>query len=268
MPTLSNPHVSAEFVQSQQYEVTARQWAVEYEGRFADSTDSVFKFDHVLRCAIGSEEDARPSRRYVVAWDPAAKRDRSSAVVLDVTERPFRVVRIVDAKGADYIVQVNTVVDLARTYGKAKVVVDASGHGQVLLDLLRRQGAWVEGVVFTSKSKPEAVTRLAVLIEQGNVQFPPSRELLDEFARYEVKTGPTGHARYGASGAGGYDDTITALALAVSAVDGKASVAPGWEALPPFIRTNDTVAIVNGRAIVSRGYEDGFPAESWTPFLR
>jgi hypothetical protein len=79
--------------------------------------------------------------------------------------------------------------------------------------------------------------------------------------------GPTGHARYGATDSG-FDDTITALALGVSAADGTGAMSPSWEALPPFIRTNDTVMLVDGRAVVHRGYEDGFPAESWKPWPR
>ncbi len=261
MRSSENPHISAAYVDGQRAQLTARQFDTEYEGRFADAGERVFAWDHVIACAVGGEDEPRGDARYVVGWDPAARRDRSALVVLDCTAKPWRAVKLADLKGADYLAQAAAVASVARRYNRARIVIDATCQ-TVLADLLRREGdLWVEAVVFTAESKAALVMNLALLVERHEVLFPASRDLLDEFARYEARTAPSGSVRFGAAGSGAFDDTITALALAAKGAG--ATTAPrsfASEGLPPWLTSSSPIFFSGARVVAA----DGLPDE-WDP---
>jgi phage FluMu gp28-like protein len=235
--SLDNPHVDAGYIEGQRREMTEAQYRTEYEGEFADAAGSLFRWDHVIACAVGAEEPPVPDRRYVLGWDPAIVRDRSGVVVLDVTCKPWRVVHVTDLRGRDYIEQVGEIATIAREHGKAKVIVDETAHGRVLVELLAREGTWVEGVMFTPRSKADLVTGLAVLFERRELVLPARRDLLDELRRYEVHVSDTGAVKYGA--VSGTDDLVTALALAVRGAGGHSEPRSFAEAgLPPFLTSS------------------------------
>ncbi|MBI5500850.1 MAG: hypothetical protein HY907_11455 [Deltaproteobacteria bacterium] len=216
-----NPYIDRGYVEGQRAEITDRQFRVEYGGEFLDQTDAVFRWDHVVRCTGGEQVEAGAHRRCVIGWDPALKRDRSGVAIIDATGKPLRCVHVEDIRGRDFVEQVQRVAELARLHGGAKVVVDGTGQGAVLVELLRRQGCWVEGVTFTTATKAEIVTALAVAIENGGIILPPNRDLLDELRFYEARAKPSGRIEYGAPVGGRiHDDLTTALALALRGVQG------------------------------------------------
>ena len=261
--TRANPHISAQFVEAQRAQMTDQQFAREFEGSFADATCTVFGFDHVAACAVGEEEEPRGDGQYVLGWDPAARRDKSAVVILDKSTKPWSVVKLGDLKGLEYLAQVATIASLARRYNRARIVVDATCQ-TVLADLLRREGDLsVDAVVFTSETKASLVMNLALVVERREIRFPPRRDLLDEFARYQAQTNPTtGHVRFGAVGAGTFDDMITALALAAKGAG--ATTTPrsfASEGLPPWL-TSSSTTFSSGARVVPAG---GLP-EEWEAF--
>jgi hypothetical protein len=239
MKTLDNPHIDASYVESQRVELTEAQFAAEYLGQFVDQQGAAFKWDHVRACIDGGEEQAtRGARRYRIGWDPARVRDRSGVAVVDVTEKPWRVVHVLDLRGVDYVEQVQRVADLARHFEGAKVVVDQTNES-TLVELLRRAGTWCEGVRFTVEKKAELVMSLQLVFERRELVLrPQDRDLLQELRFYEARVTAAGLVRYGApEGSKVHDDLVTAVALAIHGV-GSATHAPPFDekVLPPFMR--------------------------------
>ncbi len=238
MKTLDNPHIDASYVESQRAELTEAQFAAEYLGEFVDQQGAAFKWDHIRACIDGGEEHETPgSRRYRIGWDPARIRDRSGVAVVDVTEKPWRVVHVLDLRGIDYVEQVERVADLARHFEKAKVIIDMTNES-TLVELLRQAGTWCEGVRFTADEKPELVMRLQLLFERHELVLrPQDRELLQELRFYQARVTRSGHVRYGApEGSKVHDDLVTAVALAVRGVGTTTHAPPfGERVLPPFI---------------------------------
>jgi hypothetical protein len=149
--------------------------------------------------------------------------------VVDVTEKPWRVVHVLDLRGIDYVDQVHRVAELARHFEKAKVVIDMTNES-TLVELLRRAGTWCEGVLFTAEKKAELVMSLQLLFER--------KELVQELRFYQARVTRSGHVRYGApEGSKVHDDLVTAVALAVRGA-GATTHAPPFDEkiLPPFIR--------------------------------
>jgi hypothetical protein len=260
LQSAENPHIDQGFVAAQRAGVTARQWATEYEGAFAETEGSLFRWDHVVACADATEGPPEPGASYAIGWDPAARRDASAVVVVDLTARPPRVVHVEDVRGGDYVGQVSRVASLARLYHGARVVIDATGHGAVLADMLRREGTWTKAFTFTARSKASLLTRLAVLLEHRRLRIPSNRrDLLDEMRNYEITTSATGSQTFGVPERAGHDDLVTALALAVEGLttDGTLAREPD---LPPFLPPLGRLPV--GSALMG---SDGLPDEwiSW-----
>jgi phage FluMu gp28-like protein len=262
MNSTDNPHVDRAYIEAQRREMTEAQFRQEYLGEFSDAHDSIFRWDHIMAAASGQVEGAQSARRYVVGWDPALRRDRSGLAVLDVTSKPWRLVRLADLGRQDYVEQSSQVVGTAREFNGAKVMVDATGQSQVLVELLKREGVWCEGVTFTAATKAEMLQGLVVLFERHEIIIPSDRRLIDELRFYEATVGQAGRVKLGApEGAKHHDDLVTALALAAWGAGGATRpLSPADVDLPPFLTSNSRYPV---DALTSRPGD--LPEDAWQP---
>jgi phage FluMu gp28-like protein len=155
--------------------------------------------------------------RYSVGWDPAKYRDRSAVIVLDVTdERPQHVVCCQTLEGRDYALQIQRVAELAASYNRADVLMDATGNA-ALLEQMQATGTRVEGYSFTNATKQELIDGLVLVLEQDRVTFPATLSaLIAELRYYSYTLTAAGNVKLGApERAGATDDLTTALALAL-----------------------------------------------------
>jgi hypothetical protein len=114
----------------------------------------------------------------------------------------------------------------------SRIYLDATGHGQPLVDLFRQHARSVKvmPVYFTHGDRREAdwqqvrlgkaylVTRLQLLLQTHRLHLPrtPHAETLaQELMSYEIRLPPDANDRYGAFAVGNHDDLVTALGLAV-----------------------------------------------------
>jgi hypothetical protein len=119
---------------------------------------------------------------------------------------------------------------LEERYGKAHFYVDATGVGQPVVNLLRKEDLYLTSVYITSGQHlrkegldiylPKAllVSRLQVLLQTGRIHLPKTSEaetLAKELLDYEIKVEEDGKDSYGAFRVGSHDDLVTALGLAV-----------------------------------------------------
>ena len=150
-------------------------------------------------------------------------------------EDVFHVVHAQRWRGTAYPVLVDTLTDLLRRpplAGQTDLVVDATGVGRPVLDLLdaaKRSGAldtWARPVTITAGlvegagtvPKYALVQAVEVALQTGRLRIadglPLAPVLREELLNFQAKVSPTGHARFEAAGAG-HDDLVVALALAV-----------------------------------------------------
>jgi hypothetical protein len=265
MKSIDNPHIDRAYIEAQRSELTEAQFAAEYLGEFVDLEGAVFKWDQVRACIDGGYVDAAPgARRFSIGWDPARVRDRSGVAVIDVTKKPWRVVDVADLRGVNYVEQVRRVADLARRYERAKVTVDVTNES-TLLELLKREGTWADGVRFTATNKADMVMGLQILFERRElVLLPEHHDLLRELRFYEAVVAKSGHVRYGApDGSKIHDDLVTAVALGVRGAGGAVHRGSFVEAgLPPFITSSTPLHL---GAVVST---PGDLPDDWGPLDR
>ena len=136
--------------------------------------------------------------------------------------------------GTGYPEVVRRLAEVARSReltGRCRLVVDATGVGRPVVDLLRdaRPGCLVMPVVVTSGEqetssggyycvpKRDLIVGLQVLMQTGGLQFAKGMkfgvELAAEMAAMEVRVSPAGREQYGAWREGAHDDLVFAVAL-------------------------------------------------------
>jgi phage FluMu gp28-like protein len=108
----------------------------------------------------------------------------------------------------------DTIETVRRVCGNTKASVDSTGVGDAVLESLQTGGrSNFEGFKFTAPSKQQLMEGLAVAIQKQEIHFPEG-VITHELESFEYEYTRTG-VRYSAP-SGMHDDTVCALALAVS----------------------------------------------------
>jgi phage FluMu gp28-like protein len=108
----------------------------------------------------------------------------------------------------------DTIETVRRVVGNTKALVDSTGVGDAVLESLQAGGrSNFEGFKFTAPSKQQLMEGLAVAIQKQEIRFPEG-VITNELETFEYEYTRTG-VRYSAP-SGMHDDTVCALALAVS----------------------------------------------------
>ena len=138
--------------------------------------------------------------------------------------------------GTDYgqvVQRIAVVAGQAQTIGSATIVLDATGVGRPVVDMLKRQTSvsiravvWTSGEHETQPSydvhrvpKRDLVTSLEVVLQARRIEFTPDCRLLEdmraELQAYEFSIARnSGHLSFEGA-AGSHDDLVSALMLAV-----------------------------------------------------
>lgn len=222
-PSSSSPYVSQSYLEQQRYEMTTLAYRVEYEAEFAEDQNAVFPWS-IIQAATRADlsTEPQPGHQYVIGYDPAKWSDRSGVVVLDITQRPWQTVQVLDLSGRDYTTQAQQIGALSRRYGlRPAVLLDATSHDQ-MLEQLKADGVNAEGYGFTNASKQELINGLSIALEQGDVLIPEHYDLRTELAYYRYELTAAGNVKLGADHKH-HDDLVTALALAVHCAKGQAA---------------------------------------------
>lgn len=209
-PTSANPYIPPGEVEEAERGLPERIFRQEYLAEFLDDDSSVFR--GIKKCIAGDFEEPKPGRKYRIGWDVAKHHDYSVIVVMD--EETKHVVAFDRFNHVDWDLQVSRCETLAKKYNNAPVLIDSTGVGDPVFEMLKKRGVKVEGFRFTSTSKEQLINRLSVAIERQEITFPEIEVLIDELGKYEFEVTKSGTIRYNAPD-GQHDDCVIALALAV-----------------------------------------------------
>ena len=112
----------------------------------------------------------------------------------------------------EWLAQAENIAAWAREYNKATIFCDASGVGDVMVEVLRDKGLEVVPYTISVGTKEPLMDALVVALEQEKIRFPRYPQLMRELQTYEAHTLPSGRIQTGAP-QGYHDDCINALAL-------------------------------------------------------
>ncbi len=201
-------------------------------------------------CWAGTFEEPIEQARYVAGIDLAKSRDFTAWVILRTDTRPYRVVEFGKLPHMDYTAQVELLEAKLKRFRNPPALVDKGAAGTAVIELLLKRGLRVEEFVFSSESKAEIVTDLAVAFEQRQIRIPAVGRTQDEqrfvhdleaeLFNFEPTVLKSGNVRY-ESAQGYHDDLVAALCLAFklakrasSSGFGVLAVAGGGGALRPM----------------------------------
>jgi hypothetical protein len=218
-PTYQNPHVPDSEVDDAREDMPERKFDQEYLAKFVDDTGGVFENvrDHVEDYDLPAAPVADAG--YAVGVDFARLEDYTAIVVLDGDGRLVAFDRLNETTWNRIQARIES---LAETYAPARLAVDATRDNKIVQDL-DQLGLRVDAVNFSNK-KEVLIDNLATRLEAGELTLSADAPVLvNELEVYEYDVTDSGRIRYSAP-SGFHDDTVDALALAVSMLDRVAHV--------------------------------------------
>ena len=106
-----------------------------------------------------------------------------------------------------------------------QVVIDGTGIGKVVSQMMRKAGVPHRRVVYNNEIKTNLVQGLQVAVEQEEFAMPWIEEAVSEAETFEEDVLSSGRMKYGAA-SGFHDDIINSLALAVQAAQRRITGVP------------------------------------------
>jgi len=225
-PTISSPYIPDSEVEEARQTLPEDVFAQEYGGEFLEEAAGVF---HGIESCINGEfeephlgqlKDTVPRHRYVIGWDIAKARDFSVVSVMDCDYWRADVAQTVPHlahwerfNSLRYDVQIDRVAGIARQYD-AYVLLDSTGLGDPIYDMMLAKGIPCVPYVFTSKSKQMLIQNLSIAIQTQSISYPDVPVLIQELSAFQYSVSPAGQMLYSAP-EGDHDDCVISLALGV-----------------------------------------------------
>lgn len=196
--------------------MTQAAWDSEYELAFGATDTQIYPSDLVRRAARGHwRECGSIGRTYVIGVDPnAGGNDYFTAIVLDITERPYEVVGMYHENGKSTDYSLRHVKSLIEDYLPERVIVEKQAMGAVIAEALSTvlPNYAIETFSTSRPSKVVATDRILFLLEHDDLIFPEG-VIPNELRAFQQKESGN---REAASGA--HDDAVMALAFACHAI--------------------------------------------------
>lgn len=215
-PSWMNPYISREFLELKklEYGETSLRWRVEYEAEFVDDQNVVFPWNVIEGVVEDYNIPIRPKQGhlYSMGVDVAKYQDYTVIVVMDMTEKPHRMVYFERFNQKSWQYVVNRIETIYKRY-QPKGYIDVTGVGDPIFEALKARGVYLEPFKFTAQSKQELIDNLRAKMEMQEIVVPMLRELIDELRFFEYKMTEGGYMKMEAR-IGYHDDTVIALALA------------------------------------------------------
>lgn len=216
-------------------QLTKMQWNQEYELDFAASDRQLYDHDLIEAAEVGTWELPRRTGIYVMGIDPnGGGSDDFCAIVLDVTQSPWRVVAGYAESGRSRDYSLRHCAKLVDQYNPDLVCVEKNGVGCAVAEaiLTLRPGTEIEEFSTSETFKVLITDRVALLLEQHELIIPDeefpgepdhTNKLGDQLRNFRVDEKGKRNAATGWK-----DDGVMALAAACQAGAMKRPLLASW----------------------------------------
>lgn len=160
-------------------------------GDFVDFSGLAFtrdQRDNAFDPALPHEVPYRDGHRYVAAWDLGRQTDYTVGIVLDVTVRPWQLVRYVRLNRVAWEEIYATIGRVAKEYRVRWSTIDATGPGgDVIEEELTKRGVNVDGYKSSTKSlKVDLINTLQNALDEGRGSVGEREEQDESGNRFRV----------------------------------------------------------------------------------
>jgi phage FluMu gp28-like protein len=198
-------------------------WAQEFELQWLDEASAWLSYDLINSCEDHTAGD--PSRyeetsgMCFVGMDIARRRDYTVIWVVERMGDVFWTREVVRLQRASFAAQEAELARIMRYYRVARLCMDQTGMGEVLVENARRAyGSRVEGVLFSGAVKQDLATTLKQKFEDRQVRIPIAQAIRDSHHAVKKIMTSAGNPRFDAERSElGHADEFWAHALAIHA---------------------------------------------------
>lgn len=183
----------------------------EYLAEFTENGTGVFKWKWD-KIGWSGELIPHKDKRYSLGVDLAKYQDFT--VIQPIDNETLQMGQPLRFNTIDWNEQKKVILEKAKYFNNANVLLDSTGLGDPILDDLRRSGVNITGYKFTATSKPELLTHYALKGEQEEIRIPINDIYLNEHKALQYTLSDSGKLKMEVP-QGTHDDTIMAGALAV-----------------------------------------------------
>ena len=169
--TYENPHISRKFLDHRVRTLSAQRIEQNIRGMFVDSGNEILN-EAAIQQSLSRATGLCPRQvdhRYVTGWDLARKLTHTVGATLDVTTKPYQLVKIDRFQKRDWPCVYEAIRQRKREYG-GDTIIDSTGLGDVVISELVDIAPI--GFVFTARSKAELLTHLQSEFEAGHIAVP------------------------------------------------------------------------------------------------
>lgn len=143
------------------------------------------------------EIEPQPGHLYVNSWDLGKKptragRNATVAMVYDITHEPWSQVAYLYREGMGYVEAKSFIERWHEKYSgrgsRCRTVIDSTGKGDVLQEFMEREKTVddLEGIVYSSTTKPPLIHAGKIMLERDGVRFPFIRKQVDQLTAYQI----------------------------------------------------------------------------------
>lgn len=219
-PTSANPFIPRKEIEAAQQDLPEAVYEQEYLAVFHEESAGVFRgidkcfegdIQEVIEKSLYISVPPRPGFTYVMGWDVAKYNDFSVMNILNADtmhiDAWFRTNMV------DYTEQIKRARTLTELYNDAFVLMDSTGVGDPVLEMVRAAGMTADGYLYTNASKKMLIEELQITIEHRGMTFPNIPIQTGELRTMQYKLSPSRFITYEAP-KGFHDDCCNSLALA------------------------------------------------------
>jgi hypothetical protein len=210
-PTWKSPLHKKERIDAERMRISDKLFRQMYGAEFIEGSGVVFR--NVSEAAKAQFQDPKPSTAYFAGLDLAKVEDFTVLVIMN---RAREVVFVDRYQGVDWSTQIARIKAACDRFNHAEILVDSTGAGEPIFEVLRHAGCSVQGYTFTQKSKAALIQNLAFMLEKKAILLPDPKicpELIEELEAYQYSITDSDNVRTGAP-SGYHDDCVIALGLA------------------------------------------------------
>src|SRR3990167_98317 len=185
----------------------------EYYCEFLDEAGAFFR--RIKENTHGERKTFDPTHKYQIGVDLAKYNDWTVITIIDLYDN--EVLEQDRFNQIDWNLQKARIEAAAFRYTseshKPKIVIDATGLGDPIVDDLNKRNLNIEPFKFTKRSRQNLLDNLAILLEQDKIKIPNDSGLIDELESMRYEIGPQGNTKLEVPD-GVTDDRIMSLAMA------------------------------------------------------
>lgn len=218
-----NPENTKEEMEQKKLEMTSLAFESEYEAKFTTSKSAYFKHDEIYKSisALAGCGAVTTNQPMAIGVDFGKIHDKSvimiGYIINPKEDASKHIIRVLERRekplGTEYAAVIGELKYIGKTLKPTIFVLDASGVGEVPAEILSKEsGLITEPIKFSIQKKMEIFSNLKILFQQGRIQIPNEKEMINQLELFEYTYTESGNLKLHAR-EGYHDDECDALGL-------------------------------------------------------